>query len=48
MIQKTVKEFKRYVRRVGEKVHTERILVETWWFLFVPIYIKHTLVSRSL
>jgi hypothetical protein len=29
-------------------VHNERILKETWWFLFVPIYSRETIDATNL
>jgi hypothetical protein len=44
MIRKTVRVFKRSAksfpdRRLSDERHTERVVRETWWFLWVlPVY----------
>jgi hypothetical protein len=43
MIYKTVKII---TRALGFSVY-EKVLIETWWFLFIPIYTKQTIIKSN-
>jgi hypothetical protein len=54
MFRKTVKNQKRLGKSwvdhssVFNEKHTDKILIETWWFLFIPLYSRQTLLSSDL
>lgn len=56
MIYKTTTTFLRSCNRKGKKNnifksyphHEDRVLKETWWFLFIPLYSKETILSTTL
>jgi hypothetical protein len=54
MIRKTVKDYMRFISdfekgsRILKSTHTIRILRETWWFLFIPVYSREKILSSNL
>lgn len=50
MIRKTVKMHKRFAKSwdTGKERHSERVMVETWWFLFIPLYSRQIIVTTTL
>jgi hypothetical protein len=54
MISKTVKVFKRNVktwpdRKMNEEMHTERVLRETWWLLWViPVFSRDSIEASNI
>lgn len=51
MIRKTVKEHKRFVKSWNDRnkdKHIERVIIETWWFLFIPLYSRQTILATNL
>lgn len=53
MIRKTLKEYKRLAKNwdgpnLLNDTHSERVIKETWWFLFIPIYSREIIVSSNL
>lgn len=50
MIIKTEKQFKRIAEsgiRDGDR-HVERVRVETWWVLFIPVYRSETIMASTM
>lgn len=52
MITKTVHRKKRksksWMSRYHDDKHTDLLMVETWYFLFIPVYIKQTLIESNI
>jgi hypothetical protein len=53
MIRKTVKDYRRMVKTWNSKYkderHTERVLCETWWALWIiPIYSQETIIATNI
>lgn len=54
MIRKTVSNYKRRVksyrgiRYMRSETHTEQVLRETWWLLFIPLYSRITIEKTML
>lgn len=53
MIRKTMKQAKRRSRSWQgnyrkEVEHVEVVMKETWWFIIIPIYTRHTITYSNL
>lgn len=52
MIFKTVSNYRRarksYRRKYRDETHTEQVLRETWWLLFVPLYSRIVIEKTTL
>lgn len=52
MFRKTLKQYHRTVKSDAnaylKDTHRERVLVETWWFLFIPLYSRETITASNL
>jgi len=53
MIRKTVKDYRRMVKTWNRKYldehHTERVMLETWWVLWIiPVYSRETIMATNI
>ena len=53
MVRKMVENRKRRSKSwmrgyISKEMHTDIVLVEKWWFLFIPIYSRQTILGSDL